>query len=96
MTVGLFLVGLILFTKNCFSTSSPVGRASLVAQMVRNLPAMQETLVRSLGWEDSGGEGNRYPLQYSCLENPMDCIVHRVPKSWTRLSDFHFTSITIP
>ena len=72
MTVGLFLVGLILFTKNCFSTSSPVGRASLVAQMVRNLPAMQETLVRSLGWEDSGGEGNRYPLQYSCLENPMD------------------------
>ena len=43
-----------------------------VAQMVRNLPAMQETLVRSLGWEDSGGEGNRYPLQYSCLENPMD------------------------
>ena len=51
MTVGLFLIGLILFTKNCFSTSSPVG-ASLVAQMVKNLPAMQETLVRSLGWED--------------------------------------------
>ena len=29
-----------------------IGRASLVAQMVKNLPAMQETQVRSLGWED--------------------------------------------
>ena len=35
--------------------------ASLVAQLVKNLPAMQETLVQPLGWED--------PL-YSCLENP--------------------------
>ena len=43
--------------------------ASLVAQTVENLPAMQETWVWSLGWEDSpGGHGN--PLQYSCLENP--------------------------
>ena len=33
------------------------------------------------------GEGNSYPLQYSGLENSMDCIVHRVTKSWTRLSD---------
>ena len=30
-----------------------------------------------------------YPLQYSCLENSMDCIVHGVAKSRTRLSDFH-------
>ena len=30
----------------------PIGRVSLVAQMVKNLPAMQETWVRSLGWED--------------------------------------------
>ena len=36
------------------------------------------------------GEGNGYPLQYSCLENPMDCIVHGVAKSGTQLSDFHF------
>ena len=36
------------------------------------------------------GKGNGYPLQYSGLENSMDCIVHRVPKSWTQLSDFHF------
>ena len=36
--------------------------ASLVAQMVKNLPEMQETWVQSLGWEDSLGEGNGYPL----------------------------------
>ena len=143
--------------------------ASLVAQLVKNLPAMQETLVQFLGREDSlekgtathssilglpwwlrwqrihlqwgrpkfdpwlrkipwrrerlptpvflgfpGGsagkestcnvgdlgsipglgrspeEGNSYPLQYSGLENSMDCIVHGVARSRTRLSDFHF------
>ena len=42
------------------------------------------------------GEGNGTPLQYSCLENPMDggawwAVVHGVAKSWTRLSDFTFT-----
>ena len=40
----------------------------------------------------SPGEGNGNPLQYSCLENPMDrgawlATVHRVAKSWTQLSD---------
>ena len=40
--------------------------------MVKNLPAMQETRVRSLGQEDSPGEGSDHPLQYSCLENSMD------------------------
>ena len=39
----------------------------------------------------SPGEGKGYPLQYSGLENSMDCIVHGVMKSSTRLSDFHFT-----
>ena len=38
-------------------------------------------------------EGNNYPLQYSGLENSMDCIVHGVAESQTRLSDFHFTSL---
>ena len=43
-----------------------------------------------------GGEGNGNPLQYSCLENPMDggawwAVVHGVTKSQTRLSDFPFT-----
>ena len=41
------------------------------------------------------GEGNGTPLQYSCLENPMDggawATVHGVDKSWTQLSDFTFT-----
>ena len=47
--------------------------ASLMAQMVERLPTMFETLVQSLGWEDlSPREGNGNPLQYSCLENPMD------------------------
>ena len=60
--------------------------ASLVAQTVKRLAAMQ-TWVRSLGWEDPGeGQGN--PLQYSCPENPMDgrvwwATVHGVTKSWT-------------
>ena len=35
-------------------------------------------------------EGKGYPLQYSGLENSMDCIVHGVTKSQTRLSDFRF------
>ena len=43
-------------------------RAPLVAQTVKNPPAMPETWVWSLGWEDPLEEGN--PLQYSCLENP--------------------------
>ena len=38
----------------------------------------------------SPGEGKDYLLQCSGLENSMDCIVHRVAKSQTRLSDFHF------
>ena len=38
----------------------------------------------------SPGEGNGYPLQCSGLENSMDCTVHRVAKSQTWLSDFHF------
>ena len=38
----------------------------------------------------SPGEGEGSPLQYSGLENPMDCIVHGVAKTRTRLSDCHF------
>ena len=52
-----------------------------MAQLVKNPPALWETWVRSLGWED--------PL-YSGLENSMDCIVHEVTKSHTWLSGFHF------
>ena len=104
--------------------------ASLIAQLVKNLPAMQETPVQFLGQEDPlekrlathfnilglllwlswqrirlnnvgdlgsmpglgrfPGEGEGYPLQYSGLENSMDCLVYGVAKSQMRLSDFHF------
>ena len=98
-----------------------------IAQLVKNLSALQETPVPFLGREDllekerlptpvflgfpgdsagkestcnaggsipglgrSSGEGNSYPLQCSGLENSMNCTVHGVAKSWTRLSSFHF------
>ena len=59
-----------------------------MAQMVKNLPAMQETWVRSLGWEDPLEKGMATPLQYSGLENPTDrgnwqTTVHGVTKSHT-------------
>ena len=38
----------------------------------------------------SPGEGKGYPVQYSGLENSMDCIVHGVAKSQTESSDYHF------
>ena len=57
--------------------------ASLVAQSVKDLPAVQETWVGSLGWEDSPGEGNGNPIQYPCLENLMDRGAWWVAKSWT-------------
>ena len=90
------------------------------------MPAMQETLVQFLGWEDPlekgiaplflgipcgsagkeyacnagdlgsipglesfPGEGKGYPLQYSVLDNSMNCVVHWVTKSSTQMSDFH-------
>ena len=68
--------------------------SSLIAQLVKNLPAVQETWVRFLGREDSPGEGNGNPLQYSCLKNPMDRGawratghgVARVARDWVTLT----------
>ena len=64
----------------------------------------QKSLVQSLGQEDSPGEGNCNPLQYSCLGNPMDrrawrATVNGVTQSWTRLSThrhilFEFSSVS--
>ena len=65
--------------------------ASFMAQLVNNPPAMRETWVPSLGWEDHLEKGKAYPIQYSGLENSLDCIGHGVTKSWTQLSDFHFS-----
>ena len=70
--------------------------ASLVAQLVKNPPAMRETWVRSLGWEDPlEKEKSAHSNGYSGLENFMDCIVHGVGKSQTRLSDFRFQASMI-
>ena len=68
---------------------------SLVAQRLKCLPAMQETWVRSLGWEDPLEKEMATHSLYSCLENPMDggawwATVHWVAKSRTQPSDFTF------
>ena len=57
--------------------------ASLVAQLVKNLPAKGGDLGLIPGLGRSPGEKNGYPLQYSGLENSMDCIVYGVTKSRT-------------
>ena len=67
---------------------------SLVAQLVKNLPAMQETWVQFPGLGRYPGEGNGNSLQHSCLEDPMDrgtwpVVVHEVTKSLTQLSAYH-------
>ena len=56
--------------------------------MVKNLPAVPETMSSIPGLGRSPGEGNGYPLQYSCLENSMDrgawwARVHGVAKRRT-------------
>ena len=66
-----------------------------MAQMVRNLPAIQETQVRLLCWEDPLEKENGNLLQYSCLAYSMDrgawrATVHGAEESWTRLSNFYF------
>ena len=58
--------------------------------MVENPPARAGDLGSVSGLGRSPREENGNPLQYSGLENSMDCIVHGVTKSWTQLSDFHF------
>ena len=55
--------------------------------MAKNLPVIQETWAQSLGQEDPLEKGKATHSQYSGLENSMDCRVHGVAKSWTRLSD---------
>ena len=69
---------------------------SLVAQTVKRLSTMREIWVQALGWEDPWRR-NGNPLQYYCLENPMDrgdwwATVYEVAKSRTRLRDFPFPS----
>ena len=75
-------------------SAAAAGRASPVALVVKNLPANAGELrdAGSIpGLERCPGGDNGNPLQYSCLENPMDreawqATVHGVEKSWTQLS----------
>jgi len=67
-------------------------RASQVVLLIKNLPAkvgdIRDTQGSIPGLRRTPGGGHGNPLQYSCLENPMDrrawqATVHRVAKSWT-------------
>ena len=64
----------------CFPSGSACKESTCHAGNLGLIPALGR----------SPGEGKGYPLQYSGLGNSMDCIVHGVTKSQTRLSDFHF------
>ena len=67
-------------------------RASLIAlpsaQLVKNLPAIQETPIQSLGWEDSLEKEKAAHSSMLAWRVPWT-VVHEVIKSWTRLSYFH-------
>ena len=73
----------------------------VVAQTVKHLPAMRETRVRSLGWEDPlekemATHSSILAWRIPWIEELGGLhIVHGVTKSWTRLSDFTFT-ISLP
>ena len=71
---------------------TPMFIASLVAQMVKNLPAMWETWVQSLGWENPLEEGIVTHSSILAWRIPMDRgtwrgTIHGVTMSWTQLSD---------
>ena len=63
--------------------------ASLVAQLVKNPPAMWETWVQSLGWENLLEKGKATHSRILAWRIPWT-IAHGVTKSWTGLIDFHF------
>ena len=74
------------------SGKMPLSWASLVAQMIKKLPAMWETWVQSLGWEDPLEEGMATHSSILAWRIPMDrgawwAVVHGVANNWTRLSD---------
>ena len=83
------LWGLVFFFR--VAITKPLG-ASLGAHLVKNLPAMQETWVRSLGWEDPLEKGMEIHSSILAWRIPMDrgawwATIHGVTKSWTQLSD---------
>ena len=64
--------------------------ASLVDLLVNNLPAMWETWVQSLGWEDLLGKGKVTHTSILAWRIPWTVQSMGVARSQTRLSDFHF------
>ena len=67
-----------------------------VAQLVKNMPAMWETWVQSLGWEDPLEKQMATHSSILAWRIPWTCIVHGVTRSQTQLSDFHFYSTRLP
>ena len=68
--------------------------------MVKNPPVNAKDRGLNSRSRRSPGEGNGNPVQYACLENPMDrgsscTIVHGVAQSWTQLSNWHFDFLTL-
>ena len=70
---------------------------SLVTQTVKNLPAMWETWVQSLGWEDPLEEGMATYSSILAWRSPWteepDRLVHGVAKSQTQLGDFQYVDM---
>ena len=94
--IGVWFQYLTLVTfQRCFKTAASIELTSLVAQTVKASGYNAGDLGSIPGSGRSPGEGNGSPLQYFCLENPMDrrawwAAVHGVAKSRTQLSDFTF------
>ena len=66
-----------------------------MAQLVKNLPAMQETWVQSLGWEDNLEKGKATHSSILALRIPWT-VWSMGLQSQTRVSDFHFTYLLTP
>ena len=76
---------------NSFIVLPSKNRASLVTQLVKNLPAMWETWVQSLDWEDPLEKGKTtHTSILGWRTHSMDYMAHGVAKSWIGLSGFHF------
>ena len=88
------LISLLIFFRHPHLHFLPsyISRASLVVQLVKNPPAMWETWVWYLGWEDTLEKGKA--THSSILAWRVPWTVHGVAKSWTQLSDFHFHCIS--
>ena len=75
-------------------------RSTLVAQMIKNQPTMQEMQVRSLGWEDSlekemATHSSILAWEIPWREEPEGLQVTGVTKSWTRLSEYVHSHIDL-